>query len=262
MLRRSALVELEAVRALGPLSGFFVKIERPTYSLRIALADVLTACRQGSISIAERHLISVVSFCEEFANSRGSDRLPLAEIGAVHLYSFDFETQIPGCRGNLYSILNEYLRDENRQLLLPFKAFLVLFLYGVYDCPPVGNCVVFRGMKRRVNIVDYTPGNVLTWYQFSSCSLDLGVQQQFLGEDGDRTLFHVELKYGRARLISDYSSFPEEREALLPPNTRVLVKGIWDAGNGLITVHLEEVAPLDFILDFSTSPKEVGIQEL
>jgi hypothetical protein len=47
-----------------------------------------------------------------------------------------------------------------------------------------------------------------------------------------------------------YSLSPSEAEVLLPPNCRFKVKGVFDAGNGLIQIQLEELPCLEPILDF------------
>ena len=49
------------------------------------------------------------------------------------------------------------------------------------------------------------------------------VQNTFLGQTGVRTLFMIELTTDRAREIHIYSDYPDEKEVLLPPNSRFVV---------------------------------------
>ena len=96
-------------------------------------------------------------------------------------------------------------------------------------------------------------GREVTWFQFSSCTCDIQVEQseQFLGSTGTRTLFSIELTTGRARVISMFSLVPSEAEVLLPPNSRFKVLGQLDAGNGLVIIQLKELPSRDPILDFN-----------
>ncbi len=93
-----------------------------------------------------------------------------------------------------------------------------------------------------------------TWFQFSSCTCDIIVEQseQFLGSTGTRTLFSIELTTGRARVISMFSLVPSEAEVLLPPNSRFKVLGQLDAGNGLVIVQLKELPSMDPIIEFDS----------
>jgi hypothetical protein len=77
--------------------------------------------------------------------------------------------------------------------------------------------------------------------------------EQFCGSSGTRTLFSIELTTGRARVISMFSLSPREAEVLLPPNSRFIVLGQLDAGNGLVIVQLKELPSRDPIIDFDAA---------
>lgn len=78
-----------------------------------------------------------------------------------------------------------------------------------------------------------------------------------MGDSGHRALFHIHLKCGRARRIGDYTFYKNEKESILPPNSRFDVFGFFDAGNGMINVQLKELPPLDFIIDFDSDIGEL-----
>ena len=78
------------------------------------------------------------------------------------------------------------------------------------------------------------------------------MQTDFLGDVGARVLFIIELRCGRARDISRYSAHPEEKEVVLPPNSRFIVTGVLPQGE-LSIVNMREVAPLDPILEFGAT---------
>lgn len=59
------------------------------------------------------------------------------------------------------------------------------------------------------------------------------VMQFFMGTDGPRTLFQLELTEQIGRDLRDFSLFPSENEILLPPNTQFEVVSRFDAGHGV-----------------------------
>lgn len=157
-----------------------------------------------------------------------------------------------------YSVLNTALRDANREKCKPFVPYIWLLMHALQDCPPYPKKVVWRGMKADLS-AQYPKDREVTWFQFSSCTCDMSVEQseQFCGSSV-RTLFNIELTTGRARLITQYSLVPSEAEVLLPPNSRFKVKGVLIAGGGLIQIQLEELPCFDPILDFDDATS-VGI---
>ena len=60
----------------------------------------------------------------------------------------------------------------------------------------------------------------------------------FLGKDGTRTLFSIDVKAGVD--LGAYSAFKEEKEVILLPGTVLRVKSIADLGNELVIVDLEQ----------------------
>lgn len=101
--------------------------------------------------------------------------------------------------------------------------------------------MVFRGVKGL--LVGYVAGKTCCWVQFSSTASSVEVQNEFLGQEGQRTLFSIELTTGRAREISQYSFYPQEQEVLLPANTMLKVVAVLNMGHELSNVQLREVNP-------------------
>ncbi len=182
---------------------------------------------------------------KQFQEAGSPSRLTAAGIAAINLYTGEF---VPP---QFYSVLNTALRDANREKCKPFVPYIWLLMHALRDCPLYPKKVVFRGVKADLSS-QYPKDREVTWFQFSSCNCDLSVEQseQFCGTSGVRTLFTIELTTGRARLVTLYSLVPSEAEVLLPPNCRFKVKGMFNAGNDLIHIQLEELPCLEPILDF------------
>lgn len=75
--------------------------------------------------------------------------------------------------------------------------------------------------------------------------------QTFMGTEGPRTLFTLELTESVGRDLRDFSLFPSENEILLPPNMQFEVVSRFDAGNGLTMVQCKQVEADDAILSLS-----------
>ena len=233
MLRRSVDFSnaTQPHQRLSPLAGMVASLPRdPSYSLRDSLTDVYEGCRGGSIDINIDELDANVGFCEDFAaglvGTGGANGLTEQLIATITLYTVEFATATK----NFYSALNEALRNQDRNKLRPFVRYLWLLLHALSSCPSaevdLGVRLVYRGLTGELNSLEYATGNEVVWYQISSCSPELAVQTEFLGDSGKRVLFHIELSTSRARVISSFSAHPEEKEIVLPPNSRFEVTGV------------------------------------
>jgi hypothetical protein len=153
-----------------------------------------------------------------------------------------------------YGGCNGALRSANRAKCKPYIKFIWFLMHAMALCDPYDGAHVFRGVKADLS-AEYPKDREVTWFQFSSCTCDIQVEQseQFLGSTGTRTLFSIELTTGRARVISMFSLVPSEAEVLLPPNSRFKVLGQLDAGNGLVIIQLKELPSHDPIIDFGMS---------
>jgi hypothetical protein len=154
-----------------------------------------------------------------------------------------------------YGACNEALRSADRSKCKPFVKFIWFLMHAMSLCDPYVGGNVYRGVKADLR-AQYVSGREVTWFQFSSCTCDIQVEQseQFCGSSGTRTLFSIELTTGRARSVTKFSLVPSEAEVLLPPNSRFVVLGQLDAGNGLIIITLKELPSRDPIVVFDSDP--------
>jgi hypothetical protein len=138
--------------------------------------------------------------------------------------------------------------------------FVWLLLHALKSCAcaeeQLRTKTVYRGVKGALCGKQYSAEKEIVWYQISSCSPDLSVQTTFLGETGPRVLFSIQLTCGRARDISQFSLHPDEKEIVLPPNSRFVVTGVLPQGD-LTLVNMTELSPLDPILEFGFPMKQV-----
>jgi hypothetical protein len=151
------------------------------------------------------------------------------ESAAIYLYTMPKE---------FFSKLNIALRDENRQVLKPWLHFLKLLITALKKLPPT-KTTVWRAVYKDVTFT-LDAGKVYTWWDITSCSMNINSVQPFLGESG--TLFAIETIHGRD--ISMLSAVPDEQEVIIMPGTRVHVKSqSLNIPDRLFIFHLEEIIP-------------------
>jgi hypothetical protein len=204
---RSSLVAQEPLKARSPIYGLFRGLTAPDHSssLADALAPLIQAIQNGQVvDLSVHDLRMAIVHChnngvdvKQFQEAGKLSKLSVAGIAAINLYSGEF---VPP---QFYSVLNAALRDANREKCKPFVPYIWLLMHALRDCPLYPNKVVFRGVKADLS-AHYPKDREVTWFQFSSCTCDLSVEQseQFCGSSGARTLFTIELTTGRARLIT------------------------------------------------------------
>jgi hypothetical protein len=182
----------------------------------------------------------------------GDTSMPAHYQAAITLYTAQFYNG-----ESLYGVLNKLMRDADRSKIKRVAKYVWLLMHALELCPPYKGHMVFRGFKGL--IVGYVAGKTCCWVQFSSTASSVEVQNEFLGQEGQRTLFSIELTTGRAREISQYSFYPQEQEVLLPANTMLKVVAVLNMGHELSNVQLREVNPLDPILVFKKSGGELPL---
>jgi hypothetical protein len=171
-------------------------------------------------------LVNYVAQAKQQCN-RDSTILTWDESAAIYLYSMPV---------HFFSRLNEALRDENRNALKPWFAFLKLIIHALEKLPSL-EINVWRGVEGDVG-ANLVKNDILTWWSVNSCSMDLKVVEFYLGEKS--TLFAIKSLYGKD--ISSFSACREECEVVLIPGALLNVK--CDALNykdHLFIVHLEEM---------------------
>jgi hypothetical protein len=172
--------------------------------------------------------LDYVATAKQHCNRR-SDLLTRDESAAVYLYSMPTP---------FFSRLNDALRIENRHALKPWFAFLKLFITALEKLPSTRK-TVWRGVSGDVGSI-FADGDVHIWWNVNSCSMDLKVVEQHLGETG--TVFAIDTI--DAKDISAFSTFPQEQEIVLMPGTHVRAKcQSINFASRFFLVHLEEENP-------------------
>jgi hypothetical protein len=258
LYNRSSSVVYENFEAKGPTLGLFIGLSPPmgNEKMEAVMSKAIEQARSGLNRLNANETIMLCRMCD----SRGLDlkmfeekqpgvtksKLTPADAAVLALYTAELSAgQSP------YSECNSALRESDRVKCKPFVPFIWHVMHALAKCDRYEGTQVWRGVKADLS-GQYPKDRELTWFQFSSCTCDIQVQQseQFCGSSGTRTLFSIELTTGRARVITKFSLVPSEAEVLLPPNSRFIVVALMDAGNGLVIIHLRELPPIDPILEF------------
>jgi hypothetical protein len=174
------------------------------------------------------HVMDYVGIAKKKYN-RHSILLSPDESAAIYLYTMPTK---------FFSNLNDALRNPNRQVLKPWLHFLKLLITALNKLPPT-RTTVWRAVNEHVTFT-LDEGKVYTWWDITSCSMNINSVQQFLGESG--TLFAIETIHGRD--ISMFSAIPDEQEVIIMPGTRVRTRyQSFNYIDRLFIIHLEEIVP-------------------
>jgi hypothetical protein len=167
------------------------------------------------------------------------DGLTPDESASIHLYT----VQWPKPYTSLYTLLNQRLRSQARDTLVPWYLYLKLFLTALYKLPSVNNPTVCRGIC--ANVSDQYEIDQI-WWGISSCTETMKVMEKFIGLDGTRILFSIECINGKA--IGSHSHYKTESEILLMPGTYLRVVDKWSPSKDLFMIHLRKtIAPYQTI---------------
>ena len=177
-----------------------------------------------------------------------SDGLTQDESAAIRLYTMEWDAGSDDVHSSLYAQLNRTLKQVDRTKLRPWFRYLKLFLTALAKLPPAPRQTVWRGVRKNYSD-DYTPGEEVTWWAFSSCTTSLSVLESelYLGTVGTRTLFSIETINGRT--VRSHSHFTTEDEILLLPGTFFEVKSRLSPASDLYLVHLQQKMPPHDLLD-------------
>lgn len=176
--------------------------------------------------------------------------IPQHMLAAIVLYTME---DVADREKSVYYILNKALRAKVRANVKPWRDYIWLLLNALKLLPAASSVMVFRGMKVGAETLgdDYANDEEFVWSGFSSTATTVDVMQTFMGTEGPRTLFTLELTESVGRDLRDFSLFPSENEILLPPNMQFEVVSRFDAGNGLTMVQCKQVEADDAILSLS-----------
>lgn len=152
-------------------------------------------------------------------------KLNVNESASIYLYTMS---------NSFHRNLNNTLRNENRSELIPWFAYLKLFITALCKLPSHTD-TVWRGIHN-VNSTNFNEGDTTIWWGINSCSCDIRVADDMTCKNG--VLFCIESAY--AKKISKYSAIQDEEEVVLLPGTCLRIKGIQSENNGVSIVHLKE----------------------
>lgn len=185
-----------------------------------------------------------VSIALERTSKHPSNGLTKDEAAAIHLYTMEWNDG----EKSVYFVLNCTLKKPDREELRPWFKYLKLLLTGLVKIPCATPQTVWRGVRKNVT-QDFPRGTEIIWWSFSSCTKTLTVLENdlYLGSNGDRTLFSIEVFNGRN--IRDYSHFKTEDEILLLPGTCMEVQSLLDQPSGLHIIHLKQKIPDEILLE-------------
>jgi hypothetical protein len=180
-----------------------------------------------------------------------TDDLTQQESASIHLYTMQFDGG-----PSLYHSLNQFLRAENREQLKPWFSFLKLFLTALHKLPSHSK-TVWRSVRDVDLSSRYKTGTKFAWWGVSSCTTNIDILEsnQFLGKQGQRTLFSIECINGKS--VAPHSYFKNtEKEIILMPGSYFEVIGQLNPAP-----QLQEMSPPITLLR-SPFPKTGGLNPL
>ena len=170
------------------------------------------------------------------------------EAGAIACYTLQPKGSKP-----IYEVINEILAgSRNRANLNTSRRLLYLLLSGLRKLPrfrPSAGQQFYRGIRCKVPQTKeeaaghqyYAKGLTVTWWGFTSTTTDFDVVNTFIEDAPERTLFII----GGADLwgynIKPFSSFSDEEEILLEPESNVLVNGVVPGTPLTVNVTLQKL---------------------
>ena len=227
-------------RMLMPVAGFqnmpLVTLEEAVVPLMDQLPDIRT----------------YVDVAKSRCDPSPVDGLTVDESASVMLYTMEWEPQ----NECLYVVLNAMLRTEDRRKLKPWFSYLKLVLTALSRLPSSSQRV-YRGVKKDLS-GEYTKGEKLIWWAFSSCALSVEVleNEQFLGKTGVRTLFTIECTSGKD--VSRLSYYETEEEILLPPARQFQVVSSLQLASDLHMIQLKEIESPFIVLPKISQSTPIG----
>lgn len=238
-------VNEEPRKFLQPIEGYK---DLPLVTLEEAVEPLVEVCPD----VRRRAYISK-SNCDEPGDLLTSD-----EAASIHLYTSEW-TPRDEC---VYVALNNALRSKNRNKLLPpWLSYLKLFLTALFKLEPFSG-TLWRGVRLDLQ-QQYEVGKTYTWWGFSSCTESLPVLKlnEFLGEEGKRTVFSIKCFNGRK--IRHFSAIEEEEEILLLPATQFIVRTKCQLSKkdpDLVIIEIEQVEPPHILLEHPSGASNPIVQ--
>ncbi|CAF4387115.1 unnamed protein product [Rotaria sp. Silwood2] len=213
----------EPKRMLLPIKGFedkpLVSLEKAVEPLHSLVNDI-----GQMVWIAKEN-------CQKPENCLSQD-----ESASIMLYSMEWKPH----ESSFYYILNNVLRSQNRQELIPWFLYLRLVIHALSKLPASSPKIVYRGIRKDMSS-EFSKGQKFIWWGFSSCTTSIEVLNNFLGQNGARTIFNIECQSGKS--IGRHSFYEKEDEFLIYPAQQFEVISSYNAGNQLHIIHIKETSP-------------------
>ena len=191
----------------NPLQGMFPK-DRPVPSLETALAEVgkkyphLDPTSGVTVRTARKKAKKMVDGGVDVVAKMSAD-----EVASVIIYTMEGEPRDE----SLYFLMNKALRSLDRSGVRVWSDFIWLLLNAMRKIPPPTETRVYRGLKFGDDYRGKKPtlavGREQTWAAFSSTATKADVMQTFLGMEGERVLYDIELIEPTARDVRAFSMY-------------------------------------------------------
>jgi hypothetical protein len=190
------------------------------------------------------NLLFYVQMALDETPAEPSDGLTVDESAAIRLYTIEWE----GPYKSLYAMLNDVLTKGDCNDLRPYFKYMKLFLTALTKLPCVPSLTVWCAVSKDLT-TDFPSGTPVSWRAFSSCTSELTMlkNNMYLGDNGDRTLFSIEVTNGRS--LRTHSHYKNEDEILLLPGTHMIVQSQISPTPDLHIIHLKQVIPKEILLE-------------
>jgi hypothetical protein len=244
MMVRMCDLTSEPKRMFPPIKGYE---KEQLVSLEQAVKPII-----AFVPGVEEMVWTVKQNCEHPQHQLSSD-----ESASIMLYTIEWMPR----ESSLYFILNQALRSQNRQELLPWFLYLRLFIFALAKLPSIKHRMIYQGIKMDLS-EDFLEGKTFVWWAFSSSTSSIKVLEHFLGQTGERTIFNIECD--SAKDISQHSFYQTENEILIYPARQFQVTSSFNAGNQLKIIHIKEIQPPFSLIHLpqTSSPTTNQIKEI
>jgi hypothetical protein len=214
----------------NPLAGLSAV---PTLSLMAAAMQAHAHCG-GDVNMRAAVKAATV-FAAQRARTNKLGPLSKAEAAVINLYT----------QQKFHRFVNGALNGHGKgglDALHRYLPYIKLLNAALLKLPPQSNTIVYRGCLHSLQtlIPDATVGKKGVWWCFTSTSRDKEVRKRF-APTREGTLYQIVSNDGRD--ISQYSSYPEEKEILLLPGSQLVIDNICPYGENA-EVQMQQLVPV------------------
>jgi len=114
--------------------------------------------------------------------------------------------------------------------------------------------ILYRGIKIDLS-GEYQKDKTFVWWAFSSSTSSIEVLEQFLGQNGSRTIFNIECD--SAKDISRHSMCQNENEILMYPARQFQIVSSFNSGNQLKIIHIKKIQPPFPLIYIPSTPSTI-----